>query len=196
MPEVPQRVAPLLALTRDHAQVKQGKGIARPFAQFAQQNPRVAIELPVSHRPVNIPGMPNGDIGPFHRHAGPAQRGQNLFVDFVRPAHALKKRKQPDMVNNRIATAYPRPGIARASDDVGRGLAPVKDAGACPRSCAREAGACPLLRVNPQAAEQHLQFFPLARFDQIIRIKPESIIPCGVCDAAFRAAAKSSIQAK
>ena len=43
--EVAQRVDPLLAFDGDHAQVEEHERIIGPFAQLAEQDSRVAIEL-------------------------------------------------------------------------------------------------------------------------------------------------------
>ncbi len=52
---------------------------------------------------VDIAGMPDQNVGPLDRDARSFERGQDLFVHAVGPAHTFAHGKQPNVIDHRIA---------------------------------------------------------------------------------------------
>ena len=90
----------------------------------------------------------------------------------ISPADSFAERKQPDMVDDRVAACSVGAGIARAAHD-------VRD----------------LLALS-QSLENRFELLSLGRIDDIVGIEPKGIIPVARASAALRAAAKSSTQTK
>ena len=82
------------------------------------EDPGVAIELPGPQRLVDIARVPHDQVGPADRDPGPPQRRQDLLVDAVGPANILAERKQPDVIDDRLAAAAVGAGVARAAHHV------------------------------------------------------------------------------
>jgi hypothetical protein len=74
----------------------------------------------------------NGQIGPARRNIRPAQRRQELFVYPVRPPDIVAERKQPDVIDHRVATDPVRAGITRTAHDRYRPLRGLSGIGSSP----------------------------------------------------------------
>ena len=105
LPEVTQRLAPVLPLDGDGAQVEQDERFIGPVLQLLEQDAGVALELPGPQGDVGVPGVPDDQVGPAHGDAGLAEGGQDLFVDAVGPADIGPEREEPDMVDDGLAAA-------------------------------------------------------------------------------------------